>query len=149
NDVTLGAHTVAVNEKRFAGHVSVGNAVVRRGRDAEEAGHFRRSIELNPDYAPGYESYSELLMRSGRIDEAIANVRKYIQAVSTYPEYARPDIAGAYTNLGRALLARGKYEEAIGEFQNALKIDPNRAAAQQGLQQARQKIAATRPSTGR
>jgi len=74
-------------------------------------------------------------------------VRKYIRAVSTFPEYARPDIAGAYTNLGNALLARGKYQEAIGEFEKALKIDPKRSKAQEGLRQAREKLAATRPTT--
>ena len=86
-------------------------------------------------------------MRAGKVDEAIENVRKYIGAVSTYPAYARPDIAGAQTNLGQALLARGRYEEAMEEFQKALKIDPNRVAARQGMELARQKIISTRPTT--
>jgi tetratricopeptide (TPR) repeat protein len=145
NELTLSQHTVAVNERSFAGHTSLANALVRRWRDGEAAVHFRRSMELNLDYARAYEGYAQLLMRAGKIDEATENVRKYIQAVSTYPEYARPDIAGLYSNLGQALLARGKYQEAIGEFEKALKIDPNRAKAQQGLQQAREKLSATRP----
>jgi protein O-mannosyl-transferase len=140
NELTLSEHTVAVNERSFTGHTSLGNALARRGRDDKAAVHFRRSIELNPEYAVAYEGYSQLLMRAGKIDEATENVRKYIQAVSTYPEYARPDIAGAYTNLGNALLARGKYQEAIGEFEKALKIDPNRGAARLGLQQAKEKL---------
>jgi hypothetical protein len=148
NELTLGEHTVAVNERSFSGHVSLGNALARRGRDGEAAGHFRRSIELNPDYAPAYEGYSQLLMRGGKIDEAIANVRKYVDAVSTYPPDARPDIAGAYTNLGKTLLARGRYEEAAEEFGKALKVDPNRAAAKEGLQQARAKMLTSRPSSG-
>jgi tetratricopeptide (TPR) repeat protein len=147
NELTLSQHTVAVNERSFAGHTSLGNALVRRHRDPEAAVHFRRSIELNPDYAAAYESYAQLLMRAGKIDDAIENVRKYIQAVSTYPVYARPDIARAYTTLGLALMARGRYQESIVEFEKALKVDPNRVAAQQGLQQARQKLATTRPTT--
>jgi hypothetical protein len=147
NELTLSQHTVAVNERSFAGHTSLGNALVRRHRDPEAAAHFRRSIELNPDYAAAYEAYAQLLMRAGKVDDAIENVRKYIQAVSTYPEYARPDIARAYTTLGLALMARGKYQEAAVEFEKALKIDPNRAAAQQGLRQAREKFSSTRPAT--
>ncbi|HEV8290680.1 MAG TPA: tetratricopeptide repeat protein, partial [Tepidisphaeraceae bacterium] len=146
-ELTLSQHTIAVNERSFAGHTSLANALVRRGRDGEAAVHFRRAMEINPDYASAYEGYSQLLMRAGKVDEATEYVRKYIQAVSTYPEYARPDIAGAYTNLGNALLARGKYEEAIGEFEKALKIDPKRAKAQEGLRQAREKLSATRPTT--
>jgi hypothetical protein len=147
NELTLSQHAVVSNEKSFAGHAAVGNALARRGRDTEAAGHFRRSIELNPDYAAAYESYAQLLMRGGKVDEAIENVRKYIQAVSTYPEYARPDIAGAQTNLGQALLARGRYGEAAAEFEKALRIDPNREAARKGLELARQKMGATRPTT--
>jgi tetratricopeptide (TPR) repeat protein len=143
--LTLSEHTVAANERSFAGHTSLGNALARRGRDGEAAGHFRRSIELNPDYATAYESYAQLLMRAGKIDEATENVRKYIGAVSTYPQYARPDIAGLYTNLGQALAARGKSAEAIDAFEKALRIDPNRAKAQEGLRQAQQKRATTRP----
>jgi tetratricopeptide (TPR) repeat protein len=145
NELTLSQHTVAVNERSFAGHTALANALVRRGHDGEAEVHFRRSIELNPDYAAAYEGYSQLLMRAGKVDEATDTVRKYIQAVSTYPEYARPDIAGQYTNLGNALLARGKYREAMEEFEKGLKIDPKRAKAQEGLRQARAKLPATRP----
>ena len=146
NELTISQHSVAVNEKSFVAHTSLANALVRRGNDQEAAVHFRRSIELNPDYASAYEGYSQLLTRTGRLDLATETVRKYIQAVSTYPEGARPDIAGAYTNLGQALLARGKYEEAAEEFQKALKIDPKRAAAQEGRQQARQKMSTGLPA---
>jgi tetratricopeptide (TPR) repeat protein len=149
DELTLSEHTVAVNERSFAAHTSLANALVRRGLDAEAEVHFRRSIELNPDYAAAYENYAQLLMRAGKFDAAVDAVRKYIQAVSTYPEYARPDVAGAYTNLGNALLARGRYKEAIGEFERALKVDPTRAKAQEGLRAAREKLAATRPTTAR
>jgi hypothetical protein len=147
NELTLSEHTVAVNERSFVGHASVANALARRGRDREAEAHFRRAIELNPDFAMAYEGYAQLLGRGGRIDEATETVRKYIAAVSTYPEYARPDIAGAYTNLGNALLARGKYGEAVEEFERALKIDPKRVKAQEGLRAAQEKMGATRPTT--
>jgi tetratricopeptide (TPR) repeat protein len=149
NELTLAEHSVAVNQNSFAAHTLLGDALARRRRDQDAAVHFRRSIEVNPDYAPAYEGYSQLLVRSGRLDEATATVRRYIKAVSSYPEYARPDIAGAYTDLGLALLARGKYEEALGEFQQALKIDPTRAKAKAGMQEARQKMMTSRSAAGR
>jgi len=147
NELTLSQRTVAVNDRSFAGHMSLGNALVRRGRDAEAAEHFRRAVALNPNYASAYESYAKLLMRAGKMDEATQTVRKYIEAVSTYPHYARPDIAELYSNLGRTLLAQGKYQEAMVEFEKALRIDPNRAKAIEGLQQAREKHSATRATS--
>jgi tetratricopeptide (TPR) repeat protein len=145
NELTLSEHTVAVNERSFTGHTSLANALVRRGRDGEAELHFRRAIELNPSYATAYEEYAKLLMRAGKMDAATDAVRHYIAAVSTYPEYARPDIAALHTNLGNALLARGKYAEAIDEFEKALKVDPKRAKAQEGLKQAREKLQKTQP----
>jgi len=143
--LTLSQHAVAVNDRSFVGHASLANALTRRGRGAEAELHFRRAIEINPDYAAAYEQYAQLLMQARKFDAATEVLRKYVAAVSTYPDYARPDIAGLYTNLGNTLLALGKYAEAIVEFEKALKVDPKRAQAQEGLRVARQKTQTTQP----
>ena len=145
NELTLSEHTVAVNDRSFVGHTSLANALVRRGRDDLAEAHFRRSIELNPDYVPAYEGYGNLLLREKKLDAATEVIRKYIAAISTYPPYARPDMAALHTNLGNALLARGKYGDAIEEFEKALKVDPQRTNAREGLALARQKLQATQP----
>jgi len=46
----------------------------------------------------------------------------------------KPHFAMAHNNLGGALSAVGKTTEAIDQFRQALRIDPNLVMAQQNLQ---------------
>jgi cytochrome c-type biogenesis protein CcmH/NrfG len=86
-----------------------------------------------------------LLIRYGRTEEAIENIRKHIVAVSTYPIKSRPNIAKSHTMLGQVLLSRGRLQEAVSEFEKALQLDPNYKDAQEGLRAAQQKLT-TRPA---
>jgi Tfp pilus assembly protein PilF len=146
NELTLWAHTLEVNPHSFAGHVAYANALSRRGRDAEADVHYRRAIEVNPSYAQAYDAYAFLLIRYGRIDDAIQHIRKHIATVSTYPSEIRPNIAKSHTMLGQVLLTRGKTQEAIGEFEKALKVNPDYKDAHDGLRAARQRLT-TQPTT--
>ncbi len=64
-------------------------------------------------------------MREGNVREAIAQDRIAIQL--------RPDFAAAHGNLGLALLRAGQSREAIQEFNQALRLDPNNYDARDGL----------------
>ena len=46
----------------------------------------------------------------------------------------KPDFAKAYSNLGIALVAEGKNEEAISHFKMAIELNPDFAAAQKNLE---------------
>jgi Flp pilus assembly protein TadD len=48
-----------------------------------------------------------------------------------------PDDPGARDVLGRALAVHGKYDEAIGEFEQALRIDPGHEDARTHLERVR------------
>ncbi len=145
DELTLWEHTLKVNERSFAGHVAYANALTRRGYDNEAAPHYKRSMEINPAYAQAYDAYAMLLIRYGRTEEAIENIRKHIVAVSTYPIKSRPNIAKSHTMLGQVLLNRGRLQEAVSEFEKALQLDPNYKDAQEGLRAAQQKLT-TRPA---
>ena len=47
-----------------------------------------------------------------------------------------PDFADAHNNLGVALVAEGKNEEAISHYKMAIKLNPGFAAAQKNLETA-------------
>jgi Flp pilus assembly protein TadD len=65
------------------------------------------------------------LAREGKLTAAIAEYRQALKI--------NPELAGAYNNLGTALVREGKLAAAITEFQQALKIDPNDAQAEHNL----------------
>jgi tetratricopeptide (TPR) repeat protein len=48
----------------------------------------------------------------------------------------RPDYAEAHTNLGNALLADGRWDAAIAEYEEVLRLRPDDAAARAGLERA-------------
>jgi tetratricopeptide (TPR) repeat protein len=50
------------------------------------------------------------------------------------------------TERGKALSAQGQHKEAMKDFARALELDPNYAAARQGMTAAQIKAAAAKPS---
>jgi len=51
-----------------------------------------------------------------------------------------PNNAPAHANLGSVLLASGKAQESIPEFEAALRLDPKSKAAADGLRQAQAQL---------
>ena len=110
---------------------------------------FKRAIELNPNDSGPHESYSWLLLDTGRPDEAIAEGKRAVQIDPVSPEantylgidyvFARRydeaidqlrktveldrNYWYAHNILGRAYEASGKLPEAIAEFQRALELE--------------------------
>jgi len=119
---------------------------------------FKRSIELNPNYATAHEWYGEYLTTAGRGDEARASMKRAQEiepaslpisvAVASTFYYTRqydqaidqcrrallmdPQFKGAHVFLGRALEQKESYAEAIAELKQALQLsegDSNELAA--------------------
>jgi len=90
-------------------------------RQAEAETHFRRAIELKPDFG---ESIFQLgLLYMGRA--AFAEARKTFERMIELGY--RP--ADAHRNLGSIHSKEGRYAEAIEELNAALKLDPFSASA--------------------
>lgn len=106
---------------------------------------FRRSIELNHNYGPAHQWYSNLLAAQGRFDEAIFEIRKALEidpmslmdrSITGWTYYharqyeraeqelkAAIEIDRNFTNchlmLGFVYERLGRYDEAIAELQTA------------------------------
>jgi serine/threonine protein kinase/Tol biopolymer transport system component/Tfp pilus assembly protein PilF len=78
---------------------------------------FRRSIELNPNYAEAREWYSYLLISEGRFDEGIKEIRR---AVEINP-LAVMLMAMVCWNLYQA----GQYDQVITESRKVFELDKN------------------------
>jgi protein O-mannosyl-transferase len=106
-------------------HNGLGIVLAGCQRADEAIVHYRKALELNPDYADAHYNLGIALENSGRVDEAVAHYQK---SLAIRPDYAEP-----HNNLGNALASRGQIDEAIAQFQKALEIKPNYAEAHNNL----------------
>jgi tetratricopeptide (TPR) repeat protein len=88
-------------------------------RDSETC--YRTVIERNPNAWAAQINYGEILLRDGRLDEAIFHFEKVLQL---NPQDSGA-LKGAHLNYGSALLAKGLVDEAILQFGRALEIQPD------------------------
>ncbi len=110
----------------------------------------KRAIALNPNYATTYHWYADYLVVMGRLDEAIAQIkraqeldplsliintvlglrfyhaRQYDLAIEQCQKTVEmdPNFAQAHFALGEAYEAKAKYEEAIAALQKATSLAP-------------------------
>lgn len=95
------------------------------GRLEEAAAHYRRAIEIRPDYAPAYNNLGVMQRSVGLVDQAIATYQQALAIKGDYPD--------AHYNLANALLERNRPAEAAEHFKIALKSIPEAASASNNL----------------
>jgi tetratricopeptide (TPR) repeat protein len=78
---------------------------------------WRTTIDRNPGSWMAYGNLGCLLLKQGRVDEAIACDQK---ALELNPQYSE-----GFNNLGVALFQNGRVDEAIAQYQHALSIRPD------------------------
>lgn len=91
----------------------------------QEAFKLLQDVLARQDHAHGHAAMSSLLLRTGRFSESLPHFEK---ALSDLP----PD-AGLHNNCGLVLLELGRIPEARRQFEAALRINPNHAAARRSL----------------
>lgn len=115
-------------------------------RAAEQG--FRRAIALNPAYATAHHWYGDYLGGRGNLEgylrelrraqaldplsrqigtevgRALYALRRNDEAVAQLQQVLRadPEFGGAHVNLGRVYIQQARVTEAIGEFQEAVKL---------------------------
>jgi len=115
---------------------------------SEAEKEFKRSLELNPNYATAHHVYSRVLASLGRLDEARAEIkraheldplslgiqanvgmisyfgRQYDQAIKQLQETLELDqkLFVPHWGLGMAYEQKGMYEDAVAHFQQAVSL---------------------------
>jgi len=159
NGVTLARRALKVTRDNYAMLNILGNALAKRDRQDEAIRHYRRAIQINPNYKEAHFNLALELSKMGRQDEAISHWRRALliepnfveahymlgitlaetgradEALSHYRRalQIKPDYAEAHYNLGNALLIKGRQEEAISHWRRALQIKPEFAKAHNNL----------------
>lgn len=109
---------------------NLGYALLRMGRRDEALAHFRRAIDLQPDYAPARISLGTMLLDAGRVEEALQHYRVALQ------HSQGSTAAEAHNGLGVALASTGGLDTAIAHFREAVRLRPDYAEAQANLARA-------------
>jgi tetratricopeptide (TPR) repeat protein len=79
---------------------------------AEAEKHCRRSVELNPRFAPGYILLGSLLKKPGRLEDSVTACKKAL--------LLDPDCMAAYYDLACYFSLLGKREQALAAMEMAL-----------------------------
>jgi len=105
-----------------------GAAAMRQERAADAAAAFERTIKLDRNYLPAHYHLAEIQIAQNNLSAA----RSSLAALLTQ----RRDLAPALALLGEVALRERKYDEAITQFNAALKIEPAASALRGRLAEA-------------
>ena len=85
---------------------------------------FEKAVELDPDYARAYAGIADCawFLFTNQHDDATVDD---IHAASLKALELDPELAEAHASHGMALHYRGRYPEAVAEFERAIELDPN------------------------
>jgi serine/threonine-protein kinase len=113
---------ISLDESLSESHVALGVVLHRNEWNWEAAEReFLQAIEINPDYAHAYYSYSYLLTITGRHEEALAQSFKF--------QELDPFSSLADLNIARVFYYARKYDESYEQLNKALNKDSNNIGA--------------------
>ncbi len=108
---------LALDEDLAEAHTSLAAVIADYYWDwAESEKHFKKAIDLNPNYAVARSWYSQQLSRMGHVDEAVEEARRS-QALD-------PLSSSADAQVGLALYRARRFDEAAEELRKALEFNP-------------------------
>ena len=87
--------------------------------------NYKKSLEINSDYAEGHNNLGSVLYKIGKFSESIDSYQRAIKI--------KPDFTEAYNNLGLTFKELGKFSESIDSYQRAIKIKPDFTEAYNNL----------------
>jgi len=104
------------------GYAAKGNVLDNLGRWTESKEVYRRSIELDPNFATGHQWYARTLSQEGYLDEAMAEMKRAVELDPLAPRIL--------DNYATYLISAGRYREALEILDRALMLQPGSLQAQ-------------------
>lgn len=121
--LTLFTHAIQINPNSLAANRCLGFYWAQNHDDARAATYYQHAALLHPDDPTNHFDYANLLLRDGRIEQALAHYRQAVAYEQDNPAY--------FLNYGVALMAAHRPTEALEAFTRAADIDPNNVDAYQ------------------
>jgi serine/threonine-protein kinase len=119
----------------WAVHNKLGVVYVSAGRGGEAIEAFRRAVELAPENARGLVNLGSVLGAVGRLPEAAETLRKSLVVEPT---------AEGFSALGTIEFYRGRFDEAMVEYEKAVALSPRFSTLWANLGDARRWSASAR-----
>jgi len=124
----LWQHAVDVTKDNFSAEENLGVALLASDRSAEAAPHFESAVRIRPTDSGSHLNLAGIYAQTGRTRDAISEYEIALPGVSN------PTMqAVACETLGRLYSQVGNYAKARASYQQALRIDPQRVTASEGL----------------
>jgi tetratricopeptide (TPR) repeat protein len=122
--IALYRESVALAPNDADAWYDLASALREAGNDAEALTVIDQSLRLDPNRAESHNIRGVVLLASN----PSAALAEFAEAIRLDPKNAR-----AHTNMGNALRAAGRIDEAAGVYERALEIDPQFVDALNGL----------------
>ncbi|CAM9155146.1 unnamed protein product [Choristocarpus tenellus] len=120
-----------VQAERFKGE---GNAAFKAGKWTEAVQGYSRAIDLDPEDKASLVYYSNRSAAYLKLGDAKSKALKDAEkCVKLAPEWSK-----AYSRLGAAQHALGRYDSAIQSLQAGLKLDPSNSSLEEGITAAKE-----------
>jgi tetratricopeptide (TPR) repeat protein len=94
---------------------------------------WRDTLKKNPDSWLAHNNLGLILIAGNNPDEAVVHLSRSLELVRDTKEFHPHDVAAAHFNLGLIYRGQNKFNEAVGQFEQTVKIDPNDFEAQREL----------------
>ena len=115
-------------------HTYLGWTLSFQGRLEEAMAECLRAIEVDPDFGNPYNDIGVYLMQQQKLEEAIPWLERAKHAKRYEPRQF------PYMNLGRIYMRRGRWSEALAEFQGAVAAAPRDGEAHKALHGLRARL---------
>ncbi len=115
-------------------HTYLGWTLSFQGKLEEATAECLRAIEVDPEFGNPYNDIGVYLMQRDRLDEAVPWLEKAKRARRYEPRQF------PYMNLGRIYLRRGRWWEALHEFEGAVRVAPQDPEARRALHTLRGRL---------
>jgi len=113
----------------------LGLALASTGRNSEAIEQYVLALRARPGFASARFNLATALAKAGRVDDAVDNLRRLV-ADNPEDQAAKRRLADALTLRGMLLLRDGKHDEAVAQFDEALKLNPANEEARKNREQA-------------
>ena len=123
--ITLYQATLAQNPGCWMAEYNLGLALKNQGQLDQAIAHYRRAINIWPDYVEAHYNLGGAYIEKGEFDEALAEYRRAIEI--------RPDEADSHNNYGSALRELKQFDQAEIEYKRALSLRPQYVDARLNL----------------
>ncbi len=102
-------------------YVSFGSAFFERGYYGQAEASFRSALRDDPSSAEALYGLGSVFLKQEKLNEARDSFTRTVKLNASYPE----TLPNAWNNLGLLATREGRIDEAIGYFQESLKINPD------------------------